>query len=456
MTGEREHSRDTFPSGSKEIQLFLDGLVDAAVLMDVGLRPIRWNRQYVAVCGLKPRLLRSKAKDPRVRCSDLLRLGIGEEESLAQKAMSLGRPLRMDEIPGGPPHSLSGEKRLFIVSAIPLLESDGDPLGAIEIYREVTAEASVQERYKLLLERERSRSESLEEIVQARTADLERSLEELQQTRDQLVQSEKLSSLGTLVAGLAHELNNPINFVYGNVSFLREYMETLQSVIKGYGELPLDEVAESRIKRLKADLDYDYVSADLPKVLAAISNGIKRSAGIVQSLRTFIHPSGDTPTEVIDVSELARSTVDLVSSEYRQRITFRCESEDNVPTIRGSEGRINQVLMNLVMNAVQAIPEQGVIAIETRTEVRGEKEGVVVTIQDDGAGISPEDLLRIFEPFFTTKPVGKGTGLGLSISYSIVQNHGGELTVESELGHGTAFALWLPLQCGSNTAPHVG
>ncbi|OGQ84202.1 MAG: hypothetical protein A2289_10695 [Deltaproteobacteria bacterium RIFOXYA12_FULL_58_15] len=352
--------------------------------------------------------------------------------------MSSRRAFRVDEIRGSSPLG-SAEDSTLIVTAVPITEN-GETLAVLEVYRDVTAEARIQERYKGLLERERQRAATLEEEVKLRTADLERSLRELRQTRAQLIQSEKLSSLGQLVAGIAHEINNPINFIYGNLDFLDTYVGTFQQIIEKYDACTLQQKDATKIGTLKADLDYEYIRADTSKLLHSIRNGAERASKIIQDLRRFIH-SGVTDRGPVDVRACIDTTLSLLSHETRKGTTIDKNYGTDVPTIMANEGQLNQVFMNLIANAVQALDGNGTVSISASRR----ENGVAIGVADNGPGIPEAHLLKVFDPFFTTKPVGKGTGLGLSISYSIVNAHGGSLTAESTVGQGSTFTVWLPI-----------
>lgn len=262
--------------------------------------------------------------------------------------------------------------------------------------------------------------------------------EALKRTQQQLLHSEKMASLGRLVAGVAHELNNPISFVLGNVDALRRYAERLQkylAAVNATAQPPL-------VQGLREQLRIDALLADLPSLIEGMSEGARRTTDIVNGLRRF---------SVIDREE--RSRVDLAGVVERAIHWVRkgtapgFEIDWATPAealdVMGSPGQLLQVMMNLIQNAADASAE----AAAPRLVIRLEREGAhaVLDFTDNGSGIAPEHLSRVFDPFFTTKPVGKGTGLGLSISYGIVEQHGGALTVSSVPGQGASFRLQLPL-----------
>ena len=254
----------------------------------------------------------------------------------------------------------------------------------------------------------------------------------LQETQVQLIQSEKMASLGQLVAGVAHELNTPIGAIQSNAQTERASLERLASALDGESELD-DDAREAAGHTVKVLLDMNGVTAAASR----------RVAEIVGNLRKFARLD-ESEWKPADLHEGLEETLALVQHKTRDRITIERDYGD-VPPVNCYAGQLNQVFMNLVVNGIQAIEGTGTIRIQTRAD----DEVVRVRISDDGAGIPEEDLGRVFDPGFTTKGVGVGTGLGLSISYRIVQNHGGTLTVESRPGTGSVFTVTIP----RNAAP---
>lgn len=270
--------------------------------------------------------------------------------------------------------------------------------------------------------------------------DLAAAHEGLMQTQQQLVQSEKMASLGRLVAGVAHELNNPISFVYGNAHALRRYGERLTTYLDAiHAGRPAGEVAG-----LRADLRIDRVRADLPDTLNGILEGAERVRDIVTELRRFSSEQKQA-LELFDMTALLRSAVTWVAKAQMPTLDVTFDLPERLEA-RGHPGHLHQVAMNLVQNAVDAVADSP----RKRLDVAGAVQGrwTVVTLRDTGPGIAPEILSRVFDPFFTTKPVGKGTGLGLSISYQIVKDHGGVLEAANHPDGGAVFTLRLPAAMG--------
>ncbi|WII70789.1 ATP-binding protein [Bdellovibrio sp. 22V] len=291
-------------------------------------------------------------------------------------------------------------------------------------------------------------NEMSKKIWQARSdlrkkiTELESANKELKDTQTKLVHSAKMVSLGQLVAGVAHELNNPIGFIYSNMVHLKEYSEKL---------IELADVAEknpARLPALKEEYEFDYIVKDLPKLVASCQDGARRTRDIVLGLRNFSRLE-EAKLQEIDVHQSLDTTLNLLQGEIKNRIEIHRQYEP-IPLIHCYASQINQVFMNILSNAVQAIEGNGHIWISTVAlkDYKGSKDKrgwVQVSIQDSGKGMSSEVLEKIFDPFFTTKGVGQGTGLGLSISYGIIQNHGGEIQARSETGVGTEFIVIIPV-----------
>ena len=270
--------------------------------------------------------------------------------------------------------------------------------------------------------------------------ELEAINKELKEAQGKLVHSAKMTSLGQLVAGVAHELNNPIGFIYSNTVHLKEYSEKLFELVDAIEKNP------SASHQKKDEIDYEFIKKDLPKLIKSCQDGAQRTRDIVLGLRNFSRLE-EAQLKEIDIRESLDTTLDLLQGEIKNRIQIHRQYE-TVPKVNCYASQVNQVFMNILSNAVQAIQNQGqiwitVLPIKASSDQVGK---VQVSIQDSGMGMDRETLEKIFEPFFTTKGVGQGTGLGLSISYGIIQNHGGEIQVRSQKGIGTEFVIIIPIQ----------
>ncbi len=281
--------------------------------------------------------------------------------------------------------------------------------------------------------------------VEKRTTELTQALQNLQQTQAQLIQTEKMSSLGQMVAGIAHEINNPVNFIHGNITPLQEYTQNIFDLLNLYQKLYPDSHPE--IEDLMAEIDINYIIYDLPKTISSMEMGTDRIKNIVLSLRNFSRLD-ESKVKSADLHEGIDNTLLILTYKLKQGVEITKKYGD-LPLVECYPAQLNQVFMNIIANAIDAMlesdtqPKHIVIQTEKVAEDR-----VFVKIRDNGPGIPPEVKDKIFDPFFTTKPVGKGTGLGLSISYKIIQKHGGKIEVISQPGKGTEFAIALPVHSG--------
>jgi signal transduction histidine kinase len=270
----------------------------------------------------------------------------------------------------------------------------------------------------------------------------------LKRTEGHLIQSEKMRSLGQLVAGVAHELNNPISFVSANVEHVRESMHRLQRALDAYACVPLPAEERTRLAALRAELHIDDTLADLPGLLDDIEEGTRRTTHIVNELRSFSRSNERELWQQADLHHGIDSTLALLAHRWKDRIAVH-RDYCRLAAVECLPGYLNQVFMNLLANAADAIGDRaGNIWITTRAVQHGPdaEPQVQIAIRDDGPGMSTDVQARIFDPFFTTKAVGQGTGLGLSVSYEIVERHRGTLTVESAPGAGSTFTIMLPVR----------
>lgn len=283
----------------------------------------------------------------------------------------------------------------------------------------------------------------LEQRVKERTAELEKALETLRHTQQQMLESKKMASLGQLTAGVAHEINNPINFVSTSTGPLRRDVADLLQLLASYESVVAREglgALFEEVEDLRETIEIDTITTEIAQLLQGIDDGAKRTAEIVKDLRNFSRLD-ENDMKRADVRLGLEATLTLLRQTYEPRIRVE-RAYGDVPEIECYPGRLNQVFMNLLSNAIQAIPGEGQI----RIAVHRENDVVKIEIRDSGLGMSKEVLGRIFDPFFTTKGVGVGTGLGLAISYGIVESHRGTIDVESAPGKGSTFTLTLPIR----------
>jgi two-component system, NtrC family, sensor kinase len=275
--------------------------------------------------------------------------------------------------------------------------------------------------------------------LKSKITELEKSNHELNETQTRLVQSSKMSSLGQLVAGVAHELNNPISFIYSNMTHLRDYAEKLINLADAVETRPSD------IASLKKEYDIDFIKKDLPKLISSCEEGARRTRDIVLGLRNFSRLE-ESQLREIDINTAIDDTLSLLAGEIKNKIEIH-KKYSELPKVSCFATQVNQVFMNILSNAIQAIDGKGKIWITTKKiKLKNNRDAVSISIQDSGKGMKPEIQEKIFDPFFSTKSIGQGTGLGLSISYGIIQNHNGEILVKSQIDIGTEFIVQIPIR----------
>lgn len=283
---------------------------------------------------------------------------------------------------------------------------------------------------------------SLEQKVQERTLELKKANEDLKEAQAMMVHSEKMRSLGELVAGIAHEINNPINFIYGNIMILEKYTKDLFELINKYSEnedlIPPEKKIE--IEQMKEEMDIDFLKDDIKELIRSCIEGTERTKNIILDLKNFSRMEEMVMAQ-FDIPKEIDTTLNILNNKYKNRITVHKNYEENLPKIEAYGGQINQVFMNILDNSAAAIEGNGEVFID----VKKIGDSVEIKFKDTGKGIKKENIGKVFDPFFTTKPVGQGTGLGMSISYRVIQNHNGKISVESEVGKGATFTIVLPI-----------
>lgn len=382
---------------------------------------------------------------------------LAEDQSMARQLSAISRGV-------SPERALQNEKEPESSANRVLLEALTDLFGLVSQRNQTLKELNndlMQAQDKLSVA-----NEQLEARVAERTAQLEqsnqalererkaliKSLSQLQQAQMQLLQSEKMAAIGQLAAGVAHEINNPVGYISSNFGSLTRYTERLLELIDAYEQfardVPSDHHAQAELARMRKQADIEYLRQDIPDLLSDTAEGIARVTRIVADLKDFSRVDG-SDWQIADINKGIESTLNVVANELRHKAKVVKEFGE-LPLVSCIPGQINQVVMNLLVNAAQAMLSTGVITIRTRVA----EENVEIEVADNGPGIPADLQARIFEPFFTTKPVGKGTGLGLSLSWDIVKRHNGKLEVKSQLGQGASFTITLPLQSNlSRAAP---
>ena len=292
-------------------------------------------------------------------------------------------------------------------------------------------------------QRDITESRQATEVLQRQLAETMRLNNELETAQVQLVQSEKLAAIGQLAAGVAHEMNTPLGFVRSNFSSLERYTRDLLEVVRAYHDacagLPEDVPGIAAARALYARTDVPYLIEDVPALFAETRDGIERVQGIVRDLRDFSRV-GEQEWQYADLRRGLESTLNILSNQLKHKVEI-VRDYGEIPEIWCIPSQLNQVFLNLLVNALHAVGDAGTITVRTRADAQC----VRVSIADDGCGISSEAQKRIFTPFYTTKPSGSGTGLGLSLSEEIVARHNGRITVVSAQGQGSTFTIELPL-----------
>jgi signal transduction histidine kinase len=363
--------------------------------------------------------------------------------------------------------------RWLHIAASPLRNANGEVIGAIETLIDITARKAAEDKLrhahdaaerlvterthelvtaKAALEDDVASRKLIEEAMQQRLQEvtelniqLHEAQERLVQSQQQLLQNEKLASIGQLAAGVAHEINNPIGYVFSNIGTLQNYIDDLLSLIdanvKAEGEIA-SATTRDALARLRKQIDLDYLKSDVLDLMRESREGIERVRKIVQDLKDFSHVDATADWQWVDLHRGLESTLNIVNNEIKYKADVIREF-GQLPQVQCMPSQLNQVFMNLFVNAAHAMPDQVRGTITVRTGQQGAE--VWVEVSDTGKGMTPEVVQRIFEPFFTTKPIGKGTGLGLSLSFGIIKKHNGRIEVSSTPGVGTTFRIVLPI-----------
>lgn len=336
------------------------------------------------------------------------------------------------------------DRPIGIISLDNTLREDAFHDDDLKLLNSFAAHAAVAiENARLFTELEDHKA-SLEKKVDERTR-------ELRHAHAQLIQSEKMASLGQLTAGVAHEINNPITFLYSNLPHLETYIRSFKEILQAL-ESRIDAAERAKIDSLKRSTDFEYIWEDIDRLMNSYRTGAERIKDIVDILRNFARVD-EKDLKLADLNQGIESTLTLIQKQYTDRIQI-VKDLGVIPEIECLPGQLNQVVMNVVINAMQAIPERGTVTVRTRHK----GDWIELSVKDNGVGMSPEVTSRMFEPFYTTKPVGSGTGLGLSISYGIIERHHGKIEVDSAPGKGTTFVIHLPIRQPKNeplkTAPY--
>jgi PAS domain S-box-containing protein len=328
--------------------------------------------------------------------------------------------------------------KYLTINVFPIITPKGKFVG--RIVRDITGIRRAQDEINRQSEELKSINENLEE----QKKQLEQTLNQLKKAQAQLVESEKMVSLGILTAGIAHEINNPVNYINTGLEGLKISLSDYMKVFKLYEQINQTNVINklAQIEKHKKQIDFRDIQKSIDLLLKNMLTGVNRITEIVKSLRSFARTE-DNELKETNIHEIVDSVLVMLHNQYKNNIEI-IKNYGNLPQISCFPGRLSQVFMNIISNAIQAIPGKGTIQITTHYYAK--VQSISISIKDSGKGISPDNIPNVFEPFFTTKEVGKGTGLGLSISYNIIQRHKGEIKVNSELNKGTEFIITLPVE----------
>ena len=443
--------------GLSEITGYFNGSPVPAFALDRHHTIIKWNKACESMTGMPASAMigtRDQWKPfydaPRPVLADLIVDGATEAtisqhyHGSAQRSVLM--PAAYDAVAFFP-DLVHGGKWLHF-SASPLLDQDNNVIGAMEILQDVTKQKIAEEAlHRVHDDLEIQVAQRTTELLR-RNAELTEVNERLSSVQQQLVQSDKLASIGQLAAGVAHEINNPIGYIFSNFGTLETYLVRLMIMLDVYEQaeeaLSAGPVRES-FQKVRDRIELDFLKEDIPVMMRESMEGIVRVRQIVQDLKDFSRVDNYMDWQWSNLHRGIDSTLNIVSNE----VTYKADvvrDYGDLPDIECLPSQLNQVIMNLIVNAAQSIGSvRGTITIRTRCS-DGTTPSIWIEISDTGSGISAETQARIFDPFFTTKAIGKGTGLGLSMAYGIIQKHHGRITVESTVGSGSTFRITLPIR----------
>jgi len=337
-----------------------------------------------------------------------------------------------------------GTERWILETVVPRIRKSGVVSGYMGCGIDITRQKLVEKSLESMVEKRTLELKKINQVLASEKKSLELVNNQLKETQGHLIQSEKMASIGQLAAGVAHEINNPLGYIYSNLHTLKGYLSDLEEVIvmteKLTGQLPDDNSRVIEFNQLKQDLDLEFLQSDLQDLVSESIEGAIRAKKIVQDLRDFSRIDKQE-MEVFDVEAGICSTLNIVHNELKYKADVVKEFSGIKP-FKCVGAQLNQVFMNLLVNAAHAIEHFGKITVRTGYEG---KDYVWVEVEDTGKGIPNDIRSKIFDPFFTTKPVGQGTGLGLSLSYKIIQDHQGRIEIDSVVGKGTKFRVLLPI-----------
>ena len=325
--------------------------------------------------------------------------------------------------------------RWFVFNAYPVRNIEGKTGAIVLSFKDITDRKQAEEKL-----------EKSKEILEQKNKELEKAYCKLKAAQSQILQQEKMASIGQLAAGVAHEINNPIGFIMSNLGTLQKYIERFSKfmqiqaeAIKELSNCENIDTILTRVEEQKRASKLDFITKDIVNLIKESLDGIERVKRIVQDLKGFSHID-EAEYRMANLNNGIESTINIVWNELKYKVTLKKEYGD-IPMTSCNLGQLNQVFMNILVNAAHAIEKQGEVTVKTWSD----EGNIYVSVADTGCGMPGDRINRIFEPFYTTKEVGKGTGLGLSIAYDIVKKHKGDIKVDSEVGKGTTFTIKIPI-----------
>jgi PAS domain S-box-containing protein len=437
---ERKHAEEALARERALLRSLIDSIPDLIFYKDRDGRILSGNRTLEAYIG-RPESAIIGLTDFELFPAELARF----YQERDRQVMEQGKTLRNEE----PAQYPDGRRVLLEMLKTPIVAADGSILGLIGIGRDITERKEAEEQLKKTAEELAGSNMQLKLLaadLEATVNSEQRAHDALKRAQSQMVQTEKLAALGQMVAGIAHEINNPLAFVSNNVVVLKRDVTSLRDLLRMYQELEpvlathAPEV-HGRIRAFAEEIDLEYTLGNLEGLMDRSHDGMVRIQQIVKGLRDFARLD-ESELKEADLNAGVESTIAIMRGEARKKKVELVLELSPLPPVLCYPARLNQVILNLVVNGIDACPEDGKVAVRTEPC----PEGVRIQVKDTGHGIEPAIRDKIFDPFFTTKAPGKGTGLGLSITYQIVQDHGGTIEVDSTRGQGTVFTITLPQQ----------
>ncbi len=434
---------NTLIESRNKVRIVLDSLQEEIVSLDKDLNIVSANQAFAKLLGCPP----SEAVGRN--CFESLLPGkktfySAEVKPMVEEVLASGQAAR--RLATGRDEK---ETTTYLqISCLPILDENGGLFQVVVVSQDITEDRRKTEEIKSLnLQLLETTSQ-----VENKNQKLENTLKRLEATQAQMLQSEKMASIGQLAAGVAHEINNPTGFVSSNLKTLTDYQADIGQLLQKYRDLVALLVSDETKNMLsdgileqigqltdyEKEIDLEFLLEDITDLIGDCREGTERIKKIVIDLKDFAHP-GEDRIQSTDINSGLESTLNVVNNEIKYKATVHKDFGE-IPYISGYPQQLNQVFMNILVNAAQAIDSKGEIHIKTRFQ----DPDVEIRISDTGCGIAKENLDKIFDPFFTTKDVGKGTGLGMNIAYNIIKKHNGSIDVQSEVGQGTVFTIRLP------------